>query len=248
VRTLLVDDEPLARERLRALLADEPRIAIVGEAENGRSAVARIQELSPDLVFLDVQMPGMDGFGVLRALDPERFPLVVFVTAHDEHAIPAFDVNAVDYVLKPVMEDRLYKAVHRVLARFDLRSTNLTAQLLTVLERVRRLDDDERIPVRVGGNTLFVRTDQLDWAEVVEDYVRLHVGAESYLLRETMSELERRLPAHRFLRIHRSTLVNVSRIKQVQPWSKGDYLLVLDDGTKLVTGKTYRERIQQLLR
>ncbi|MGH7460828.1 MAG: LytR/AlgR family response regulator transcription factor, partial [Longimicrobiales bacterium] len=233
---------------LRHLLENEPRIEIVGEAAGGHAAVERIRELSPDLLFLDVQMPGLDGFDVLRALDTRRLPFVIFVTAHDEHAIRGFEVNAVDYLLKPVTEERFRDAVDRVLQRIQQKSTNVEAQLLAALEAMRRTDDLDRIPVRCRDGVIFVRTEDLDWAEVADDYVRLHARGQTHLLRETMSELERRLAPARFLRIHRSTLVNLSRVAQVQPWSKGDFLVILQDGTRLVSGRTYRERIQQLLR
>ncbi len=246
-RALLIDDEVLARQRLRALLEDEPRIAVVGEAAGGRAAVERIRELSPDLVFLDVQMPGLDGFEVLRALDPGRLPFVIFVTAHDEHAIRGFEVNAVDYLLKPVTEERFRAAVDRVLERLQQPRTDMEARLLDALERLQRAEPPDRIPVHTGNGVVFVRTDELDWAEVAGDYVKLHTGATTHLLRETMTDLERRLPPAQFVRIHRSTLVNLSRVAQVQPWSKGDFLLILHDGTRLVSGRTYRERIQQLL-
>ncbi|MGH7470267.1 MAG: LytR/AlgR family response regulator transcription factor [Longimicrobiales bacterium] len=246
-RALLIDDEVLARQRLRALLEDEPRIEVVGEAAGGRAAVERIRELSPDLVFLDVQMPGLDGFEVLRALDPGRLPFVIFVTAHDEHAIRGFEVNAVDYLLKPVTEERFRAAVDRVLERLQQPRTDMEARLLDALERLQRAEPPDRIPVHTGNGVVFVRTDELDWAEVAGDYVKLHTGATTHLLRETMTDLERRLPPAQFVRIHRSTLVNLSRVAQVQPWSKGDFLLILHDGTRLVSGRTYRERIQQLL-
>jgi two-component system LytT family response regulator len=248
VRALLIDDEVLARQRLRTLLADEPRIEIVGEAAGGRAAVERIRELTPDLIFLDVQMPGLDGFEVLRTLDPALLPLVIFVTAHDEHAMRGFEVNAVDYLLKPVTEERFRTAVDRVLARFHGQSTDLQARLLDVLDRLQRAHPPDRIPVAVANGVAFVRTEDLDWAEVAGDYVKLHVGATSHLLRQSMTDLERRLPAAQFMRIHRSTLVNLRRVVQVQPWSKGDFLLILHDGTRLVSGRTYRERIQQMLR
>ncbi|MGH7470270.1 MAG: LytTR family transcriptional regulator DNA-binding domain-containing protein [Longimicrobiales bacterium] len=247
-RALLIDDEILARQRLRTLLEDEPRIEIVGEAAGGRAAVERILELAPDLIFLDVQMPGLDGFEVLRALAPAQLPLVIFVTAHDEHAIQGFEVNAVDYLLKPVIEERFRAAVDRVLERYQQRPQDLEARLLAVLDQLQRAEQQDRIPVHSGDGIVFVRTQDLDWAEVAGDYVKLHTGNTTHLLRQTMTELERRLPPTQFLRIHRSTLVNLSRVAQVQPWSKGDFLLILHDGTRLVSGRTYRERLHQLLR
>jgi two-component system LytT family response regulator len=248
IRALVVDDEALARRRLRTLLKQEPRIEIVGEAASGRSALQRIEELKPDLIFLDVQMPGVDGFEVVRRIDADKLPLVVFVTAFDEHAVRAFEVNALDYLLKPVAEARFSATVERVLDRLREPDHQVGTRVLSALEELRRTAMSKRIPVPSGSGVAFVPVQDLDWAEVVDDYVRLHVGGSTHILRETLTQLEQRLPAVGFLRIHRSTLVNLDRIREIQPWLKGDFVLILRDGTRLVSGRTYRERVQRLLR
>ena len=251
VRAVVVDDEPPARRRLRALLADEADVEIVGEAGGGTAAVQLITAERPDLVFLDVQMPGLDGFGVLRAVAPSHLPLVIFVTAYDEHAIRAFEVAAVDYVLKPVDEARFRAAVRRAVERVrGARPADLSAELATLLERLQpaAAAPPERFPVRANGVVTFVRVHDIDWVDVAGDQVRLHVGKETHLLRETMAQVEARLPAATFVRIHRSTIVNLDRVREVQPWFKGDYVLILKDGTRLTSGRTYREKVQRLLR
>jgi two-component system, LytTR family, response regulator len=249
IRALIVDDEPLARKRLLALLHKEPGIEVVGEADGGTSAVARILALEPDLVFLDIQMPGMDGFAVLRAIAGKHVPLVIFVTAYDEHAIRAFEVQAVDYVLKPVVEKRFREAVRRAVDRLAASSADtIRKQMAALLERLPSSSPADRLAVRSGERTIFVRFDDIDWIDVEGDYARLHVGKDKHLLRETLSDLERRLPAARFLRIHRSFIVQSDRIQSVQPWFKGDYVIILRDGTRLQSGRTYRQRVQDLLR
>ena len=245
---MVVDDEPLARKRLLALLRDEPDIEVVGEAGGGTSAAKLIPVLKPDLVFLDIQMPGMDGFGVLRAIAPKHLPLVIFVTAYDEHAVRAFDVHAVDYVLKPVVESRFREAVRRAVDRLGSSGADaLSRQMALLLDRLPAVTAPERLAVRAGERTVFVGVDEIDWIDVDGDYARLHVGKLTHLLRETLGDLERRLPA-RFLRIHRSIIVQADRIQSVQPWFKGDYVITLRDGTRLTSGRTYRQRVQALLR
>lgn len=248
IRALLVDDEALARRRLRALLVDESRVEIVGEAESGTAAVRVLREVDVDLLFLDIQMPGLDGFGVLRALSPARLPLVVFITAYDEHAVRAFEVNAVDYLLKPVVESRFRVALDRAIERLARPRAEITAAVMAALERIGRPVEPERIPIRTDRGVIFVRAADLDWAEVDGSSVRIHIGRETYVIREPMAEFEQRLPPSRFLRIHRSRLVNLERVREVQPWFKGDYVLVLHDGTRLVSGRTYRDRVRELLR
>jgi two-component system LytT family response regulator len=248
VRALVIDDELPARRRLRALLADESDVEIVGEAGGGTAAVQLILTSKPDLIFLDIQMPGLDGFGVLRAVAPAHLPFVVFVTAYDEHAIRAFDVAAVDYLLKPVDETRFRAAVRRAVQR--ARSANpadLASQLSGLLERLSTQPRQDRIPVRANGRVTLVRVAEIDWIGADGDQVKLHAGKETHVLRETMSDVEARLPATTFARIHRSTIVNVDRVREIQPWFKGDYVLVLQDGTRLMSGRTYRDRVAKLL-
>lgn len=250
VRVMVVDDEPLAREHLIALLADEPDMQLVGEAGGGTEAVRLITSLRPDVVFLDVQMPGLNGFDVLRAIPSDRLPLVVFVTAYDQHAVSAFEVSAVDYLLKPVVDERFHLAARRVVERAAAPKTN------DVLARLAALEDrlppaapasSDRFPIAADGRVLFVSLREIDRVDAADDHVRVHVGKTVHVMRETMSAIESRLGAG-FVRIHRSSLVNVQRIREIQPWVKGDYVIILHDGTRLTSGRTYRDRVRALLR
>lgn len=250
VRVLIVDDEPPARKRLRALLANEPDVEIVGEAGSGTEAVKIIRAERPDLVFLDIQMPGTDGFGVIREIADDDPPLIVFVTAHDEHAIKAFEVQAVDYVLKPVIEPRLKEAVRRAVER--IRGGNvhdMTGELARLLDRLSKsaAPQSGRLSIKREGSVTFVRVDEVDWIEADGDYVRIHAGKATHVIRETITEVLAKLPQARFVRVHRSIVVNTERIREVQPWFKGDYVLILNDGTKLRSGRTYRTVVQSLI-
>ena len=245
IRVLVVDDEPLAREHLIALLADEPDTVVVGEAGGGSEAVRLIKSERPDLVFLDVQMPGLNGFDVLRSLPGDQIPLVVFVTAYDTHAVSAFEVAAVDYVLKPVVEDRFRLAVRRAVERMSApRTKDVLAQLAAIADRMPAPAD--RVPISVDGRVLFIPPRDIDWVDADDDHLRVHVGKTVHVVRETMAHMEERLKTG-FLRIRRSTLVNVERIREVQPWVKGDYVVILQDGTRLTSGRTYRDRVRALL-
>jgi two-component system, LytTR family, response regulator len=251
IRALVVDDEPLARERLSSLLAGEEDIELIGECTDGQSAVERIDAEKPDLVFLDVQMPGLDGFDVIEAVDKGSLPLVVFVTAYDEYAVRAFEVHALDYVLKPFDRERFGKALDRVreeLGRGARNGGELEGKLAALLgeleDRRRRL---ERIVVKSGGRVFFLRSEDVDWIEAAGNYVELHVGSESHLLRETMSKLESRLDPKLFVRIHRRTIVNVERIRQLEGVTHGEYVVVLKDGTRLGSSRGYRDAVQKML-
>jgi len=250
IRALVVDDEPLARERVRSLLANEPDVTVVGECATGGEAIEAIERESPDLVFLDVQMPELDGFGVLENVQAERLPFVIFVTAYDEYAVRAFEVHALDYVLKPFDRERFRDALDRARREIARAAGNggFDQKLLSLLnelsDRRKRL---ERIVIRSGGRVSFLRTEEMDWIEAAGNYVELHVGKESHLLRETMNKLESRLDAKRFLRIHRRIIVNVERIKQLEGVTHGEYLVVLKDGTRLSSSRGYREGLQRLL-
>jgi two-component system LytT family response regulator len=249
IRTLIVDDEPLARQRVRALLEGEPDVEVVGECGDGRRAAAAIAELKPDLVFLDVQMPHLDGFGVLDAVRADHLPAVVFVTAYDRYALRAFEVHALDYLLKPFDRERFHKALGR--ARAQLRrepGADVSRRLLALLEDVQGARKGlERLVIKSGGRVCFVRTDEIDWVEAAGNYLRLHVGGEVHLLRETMNRLEARLDPARFLRIHRSTMVNIERIQELQPTFHGEHVVLLRDGTELTLSRGYRDRLQELL-
>ena len=247
LRALVVDDEPIARDHLRGLLEDRGDVQVVEECGDGRTAVERIRELGPDLVLLDVQMPELDGIGVVRAIGPDRMPPVVFVTAHDQHAVDAFEVHALDYVLKPVHRARFNSAMDRVIGLIRSGSSSNRGRLLAeALERLSPAGAD-RLAIRSGDRVLYLRVSDIDWIEAADDLVRLHVGKTVHDHRATMNQIEQRLPSSRFVRIHRSTIVNVERIREFQPWFQGDWILVLADGTRLQSGKSYRKRIRDLI-
>jgi two-component system LytT family response regulator len=249
IRTLVVDDEPLARERLRSLLADEPEVEVVGECGDGCQAVVAIEELKPDLVFLDVQISNLDGFHILESVGADRIPAVVFVTAYDQYALRAFDVRAADYVLKPFGRERLHKAIEKARAQIAReKSSDLSGQLVALLEDLRPPQARflKRIMIKESGRIFFLRTADIDWVEASGNYIRLHVGAESHLVRETMNGLEGRLDPERFMRIHRSTIVNIERIKELQPWFHGDYIVILRDDRQLTMSASYREKLDEL--
>ena len=249
IQTLIVDDEPLARERLRQLLAAEPDCVVAGECANGREAVTAIRQQPPDLVFLDVQMPELDGFGVLAELQDGPLPQVVFVTAFDKFALKAFEVHAVDYLLKPFDRARFRQAWQRAVAVLEKRDSaglneRLTALLADLRPEPKRAD---RLAVKSNGRVLFLKLDDLDWIEAADNYVNLHVGADAHLLRVTMTALEARLPGEKFMRISRSTIVNVERIKELQPLFHGEYVVILRSGVKLTLSRSYRDKLHQLL-
>jgi two-component system LytT family response regulator len=248
IRTLIVDDEPLARERITRFLNGEADIEIVGECADGREAVEQIRQLRPDLVFLDIQIPELDGFGVLEEVGVEGMPAVVFVTAYDNYALKAFDYHALDYLLKPYDSERFGRAVER--ARTQIltgKTTDIDQRLLSLLENLKTEQKHlERLMVKSQGRVFFLRTEEIDWIEAEGNYVRLHVVKESHLLRETMNHLASRLDPQKFLRIHRSTLVNIERIKELQPMFSGDYTVILRDGTELTLSRTYRDNFLEL--
>ena len=246
IRALIVDDEPLARERIRMLLDQERDVEIVGECDNGTEALRGIEKLAPDLVFLDVQMPELTGFEVLDRLDAARMPVIVFVTAYDQYALKAFEVCALDYLLKPFDRERFGRAMARARAELERRkSGQVNEQVLKLLSELHQSKKYvEKLIVRAGGRVLFLRADEIDWIEAAGNYVRLHAGKQDYLYRETMTKLEAQLHPERFARIHRSTIVNVERIKELQPWFRGDYQVVLREGQKLTLSRSYRSRLK----
>jgi two-component system LytT family response regulator len=249
IRTLVVDDEPVARARVLALLKDEADIEVVGECGNGAQAAAVIEEASPDLVFLDVQMPEVDGIAMARALGPERMPAVVFVTAYDEYALEAFEIHALDYLLKPFSAERFQSALTH--AREHLaqrRATTLGRQLLDLLPEIRKpAQGRDRIVVKSSGRIYFVRTADIDWCEAAGNYVRLHVGPQSHLVRDTMGRLESSLDPASFVRIHRSAIANVDRIQELQSSFNGEYVVLLRGGTRLTLSRGYRDALQARL-
>lgn len=250
IRTLIVDDEPLAREKLRGFLEKETDIEIIGECRDGREAVETIDRDRPDLLFLDIQMPEMDGFDVLEQVDEVAMPTVVFTTAFDQYAIKAFDVHAADYLLKPFDRDRFRQALDRVRTEVQRHEIDtMQDQLRTLLDEVstRESRHPDRLVVKTSGRVVFVKISDIDWVDAAGNYVRLHAGGESHMLRETMGRLEKRLDGNQFIRIHRSTIVNIDRIKELQQQFHGDYLVVLKSGQRLTLSRSYREKIQHLL-
>jgi len=249
IRTLIVDDESLARERIRDMLASDPAIEIVSECANGDEAIEAIQRLSPDLVFLDVEMPGVDGFAVLDGLPPDRIPTIIFVTAYDQYAVRAFEVYALDYLLKPFDRERFEKALARAKEHITSeRSDALSERILRAIEDIKTKPVHlERLVIKMNGHVFFMKAEEIDWLEAEGNYVRLHSGKESYLLRDTISALEAQLDPKRFIRVHRSAIVNVDRISELQPWFHGEYRIVLREGVQLTLSRTYREKLHELL-
>jgi two-component system LytT family response regulator len=249
IRTLIVDDEPLARKGVRILLEKDPDVRILGEAGDGIEALERIKADRPDLVFLDVQMPEMSGFEVLESLSPDELPLVVFVTAYDQYALNAFQVHALDYLMKPFEDERLQEALDHAKAQLQRKNgTPSTRRLQEMLEATKaERGRVGRIMVRSGGRITFVRVDDVDWIEAQGDYVCLHTQGKKHLVREKISDLEAQLSAGQFLRIHRSTMINVSRIKEMQPLFHGEYSVVLQDGTRLTMSRSFRENVFERL-
>ncbi len=246
IRTLIVDDEPMARERVLTLLQQQPDIEIVGECADGAQALSAIERLEPELVFLDVQIPIMDGFGVIRALSPQRIPMVVFTTAYDEYALRAFEVHALDYLLKPFDGPRFLRTLDRARERLERqRAGDLGKRLLAMVQDLKpdQTHPPDRLVVKSGGRIFFIRTDEIDWVDAAGNYVRLHVKGDAYLFRETMSAMESRLDPNRFVRIHRSHIVNADRIKELQPGS-GDHAVILRTGVKLPLSRGYKDRLQ----
>jgi two-component system, LytTR family, response regulator len=249
IRTMVIDDEPVARERIVGLLQQEQDIELIGECTDGQQAINAIQQQSPDLVFLDVQMPGSDGFNVIQQVGADRMPAVVFVTAYDEYALRAFEVHAIDYLLKPFGRDRFQQTLRHAREHLERRRAgDLGKRLLALVQDLKpepqRLD---RLVVKSGGRVFFLRTDQIDWIEAAGNYVRLHLSEDSHLFRETMNNMEARLDVRRFVRIHRSRIVNTERIKELQPWFNGEYVVVLQNGTRLTLSRGYREKLQERL-
>jgi len=250
IRALIVDDEPLAREWVRSAVAEDPELEVLGECGDGFEAAEAIRRLKPDLVFLDVQMPGLDGFGVLEALSPEEIPAVVFVTAFDQYAVRAFEAQAVDYLMKPFSKERVEEAVRRVRELVKGRSIeDFRESIARIVEKIRRdRSFPEWVLLKADGKNVFVKVRDIDWIESSRNNVRIHVGTTIYLLHETTSAIASRLDPKKFLRIHRSAIVNIERIKELHPWFNGDYAVILRDGTQLTLASSYRDRLKEFRR
>lgn len=232
-RVLIVDDEALARERVRTLLEASDGVTIVGECNGGREAVDAIIDKRPDLVFLDVQMPDLNGFEVLEAVATEWLPGVIFVTAYDEYALKAFDVHAIDYLLKPIEPERFHKALARATKR----------DLLSFLDE-RPID---RLVIRTRSKVSFLKPSEIDWIEADGKHARLHAGSETHVVRHTLTRLEQRLAPHGFVRVHRSAIVNMDRIKELEPWFHGEFVVILKDGTKLTSSAAHSQALHRIV-
>jgi two-component system LytT family response regulator len=248
ISVLIVDDEPLARQGIRMVLDNDPDITEVYEAKDGKEAVQSLRAHKPDLVFLDVQMPEMSGFEVLRSADLESIPVVVFVTAYDKYAIEAFEVQAVDYVLKPFTVERLSRAIERAKSMVISDNGRLDPRVLAALEQIAQGPEHlTRLAVKSGDATTFLELEAVDWIAAAENYVELHAGKARHLLQVTMNQLASRLAPATFVRIHRSTIVNVKRIRSVQPQFHGEYIVTLVSGEQLRSGRTYHETLRRLV-
>jgi two-component system, LytTR family, response regulator len=245
LRVVIVDDEPLARRRLKALLKAEPSVEVVGESEDGESALEAIRRLRPDLVFLDVQMPGLDGFDVIELLEPDACPAVIFVTAYDQYAMRAFDVHAADYLLKPFERGRLRKALARASALAG--SADTPKRLHALVDTVRAHQPLRRFLVKTPGRVYAVRVDDVESMEAAGHYVELRTPNGAHLVRESMATLERRLDPARFVRIHRSTIVNVDKVIELRPAFHGEFEVVLAGGRRLRCSRTYAADLTRVL-
>jgi two-component system LytT family response regulator len=258
IRAIIIDDEPTARRGVRLLLERDGGVDVVGEASTGTEAAELIRRVRPDLAFLDVQMPGLDGFEVLRQIEPALVPAVVFVTAYEEHALRAFEVSAVDYLLKPYDDERFNAALRRAKEEVRRRqSDQVSARLAQLLDLLQQTGSSgsppppppaDRILVKSSGEIFFLKAEEIDWVEAEGDYMKFHVGGRTHLMRETMARLEARLDRKRFIRIHRSTIVNIDRLRKLSPSFAGEYAVILQDGTKLKLSRGYHERIAALLK
>jgi two-component system LytT family response regulator len=250
MRTIIADDESLARKKLRIMLSTEPDIEIVAECQDGAETVHALAAYEPDLLMLDVQMPVLDGFEVLSRVPAEKMPMVIFTTAYDRHAVQAFEAHALDYLLKPFDQDRLHEAINRahaeLLKTHDREATQRVFRYLS--ERVALgAAANRRVVIKAGGRVVFLSFDEIDWVEAAANYVRIKVGKESYLLREGIGHIAERLEPTQFIRIHRSIIVNIQKIKELQPVNAGEYIVVLKDGKELSCSRGYRAGLQELI-
>ncbi len=244
IRCVIVDDESLARERLRVLLKNHPDIVVIAEASDGASAVEVIEALKPELVFLDVQMPELDGFGVVESLSVQPLPRIIFVTAHEKFALKAFDVHAVDYLLKPFDRSRFETALQRALDSIQKAMPNPAVEAVEAVVRMRPLD---RLAIKADGKVRLLRFEEIEWIEAADNYVTLHLGTDKILHRETLNRMETRVPASRFMRISRSCIINVEKIKELQPLFHGEYVVILRGGARVTLSRSYRDKLNELL-
>jgi two-component system LytT family response regulator len=250
IRTIIADDEPLGRRKLRLLLSAEPGIRVVAECENGDQTVAALRECRPDLILLDIQMPGADGFQILESVPAEEMPMVIFTTAFDQYAIRAFESHVLDYLLKPFDQERLHAAMERARIQMVHRhDRELAARMLDILSHARAGHRIERrFAIRSRGRVVFLDVDEIDWVEAAANYVKLNSGKQSYLLRETIGRVSERLHPDQFVRIHRSTLVNVQKIRELQPCNSGEYMVILRNGKELSCSRSYKSGLHKLIK
>jgi two-component system, LytTR family, response regulator len=253
IRTIIADDEHLARKKLRVLLESEPGMQVVAECQDGQQSVSAIKTHRPDLLLIDIRMPDIDGFQVLKQIAPDEMPVVVFTTAYDQFAIRAFEAHALDYLLKPFDRERLHHAVERARAELlKVHDRDLTGRILDLLAKniepkIESKQVDDRMVIRAGGKVVFLDVKEIDWIEAAANYVKLNVGKDSYLLREGIGSISERLDPDRFVRIHRSVIVNVRKIKELQPCESGEYIAVLKNGKELSCSRGYRTQLQRLI-
>ena len=256
IKTVIVDDEPIARRNLRVLLERDPEVEIIGEAGSGAEAVRLMRTSSPDLIFLDIQMPEMNGFEALEQIGAQSVAAIIFVTAFDQYAVRAFEVHALDYLLKPFDDARFEAALSRAKSQIEqCEARELSKKLFALLEGHRQISDESKkaeyqseFMIKSASRVFFLKADEIDWIEAADYYVRLHAGDQSHMLRETMAELEAKLDPQKFTRIHRSTIVNLDRVKQIEARAGGDYAVILHDGTDLKLSRSRRDQIERILR
>jgi two-component system LytT family response regulator len=249
IRVVIIDDEPLGRQKLRRLLRSEADVEIVGEFDGGGETVHELRRLSPDLLFLDIQMPERDGFTILKQMGGHNIPHVIFVTAYDQYALRAFEIHASDYLLKPFDRQRFHRSLQHV--REDIQKSKTRTvddRLIALLEDLKASREfPDRLAVKSGGHVHFVRTGELDYIQSAGNYIRLHVGSKSYLLRETMNDIQTKLNPQQFVRIHRSTMVNIESVKELQPWFGGSYVVILNNGTRLNMSRAFRSDLSSTI-
>jgi two-component system, LytTR family, response regulator len=249
MRTIIADDERLARKKLRILLGSEPGVEIVAECSDGKQTVSAVRDHKPDLLLLDIQMPDIDGFGVLRTIPAGDMPVVIFTTAYDQYAVKAFEAHALDYLLKPFDQERLHHAINR--ARVEVlkaQDRGTTYRILDFLTKTKTEPElDSRLAFKTGGRVVFLELDDIDWLSAAANYVTLNVGTRSFVLREGIGHISERLDPKKFVRIHRSTIVNVQKIKELHPVNSGEYIVVLKDGKELSCSRGYRAGLQELI-
>jgi len=249
IKALIVDDEPLARDRIREMLKEHPEVEVIAEARNGQEAIEAVANQNPDLVFLDVQMPDLDGFSVLQNLDVQKIPLIIFVTAYDQHALRAFDVHAVDYLTKPFDRKRFAEAIDHAKVYMKGAKEPDTARILSMLQEIRAGERYlERFAIKNGETVFFVRAEDVDAIEAQGNYVRLSLAGSSHLLRDTLNNVESQINPRMFVRIHRRTIVNIDRVKEVQTWARGEYRVVLFTGAHYTLSRGYRQHFEKFIK